>query len=101
MIDLALIKELEIMEQVTKDDLRQLRLLIINDIRNLLQGKQVNQKNETESDWVRSKEIRSMMNVSYATLQNLRIQGKIRFRKVMGSYYYSKKDMLNLFREEK
>ena len=101
MIDLALIKELEIMEQVTKDDLRQLRLLIINDIRNLLRGKQVNQKNETESDWVRSKEIRSMMNVSYATLQNLRIQGKIRFRKVMGSYYYSKNDMLNLFREEK
>ncbi|ASW73911.1 DNA-binding protein [Chryseobacterium piperi] len=45
----------------------------------------------------RSKTIRQIMNISPGTLQNIRVAGKIRFRKVMGSYYYSRTDLLKLF----
>jgi len=41
------------------------------------------------------------MNISLATLQNLRITGKIRYTKIMGSYYYSKGDLMQLFNKEK
>jgi hypothetical protein len=40
------------------------------------------------------------MSVSPATLQNLRITGKIGFKKVMNSYYYSRTDLLNLFGDD-
>lgn len=58
--------------------------------------------NNTQEDfgWLRSKAIRRMMDISAATLQNLRISEKIRFKKVMGSYYYSKEDLLKLFEYE-
>ncbi|WP_313375344.1 hypothetical protein [Chishuiella sp.] len=39
--------------------------------------------------------------MSAATLQNLRISGKIRSRKIMGSYYYNKLDLENLFKYKK
>ncbi|WP_370877896.1 helix-turn-helix domain-containing protein [Sphingobacterium zeae] len=40
------------------------------------------------------------MNISPATLQTLRVTGKIRFKKVQGSYYYSKDDLQKLFEDE-
>ncbi|WP_394366102.1 helix-turn-helix domain-containing protein [Sphingobacterium faecium] len=53
-----------------------------------------------EFDWLRSKAIRKMMDISPATLQNLRITGKIRHKKVMGSYYYNRSDLQKLFQDE-
>lgn len=86
------------MEQITKDDLRQLRLAVVNDIQKILNKKETD-KHEFNIDWLRSKAIRRIMNISPATLQNLRITGKIRFRKVMGSYYYNRTDLLKLFED--
>jgi len=84
------------MEQITRDHLRQLRLEIVSDIQKILNMKGTDRQ-EFDIDWLRSKAIRRIMNISPATLQNLRITGKIRFRKVMGSYYYSRTDLLKLF----
>lgn len=70
---------------ISKQDLEILRLRIISDIERLLETT-INQPKE-EFDWLRSKAIRKMMDISPATLQNLRITGKIRYKKVMGSYY--------------
>ncbi len=86
------------MEQITRDHLRQLRLEIVSDIQKLLNMKGTD-KDEFDIDWLRSKAIRRIMNISPATLQNLRITGKIRFRKVMGSYYYNRTDLLKLFED--
>lgn len=86
-------------EQITKEDLRQFRLLLLNDIENLIAKKkqectaQITEDNE----WLRSKSIRKILNISPATLQNMRITGKIEFKKIMGSYYYKKTDIYNLF----
>ncbi|MFP3832080.1 helix-turn-helix domain-containing protein [Chryseobacterium sp. SIMBA_028] len=86
------------MEQITKDHLRQLRLEIVCDLQKILNKKGID-KQEFDIDWLRSKAIRRIMNISPASLQNLRITGKIRFRKVMGSYYYSRTDLLKLFED--
>ncbi|WP_223609364.1 helix-turn-helix domain-containing protein [Chryseobacterium sp. OSA05B] len=87
------------MEQITKDHLTQLRLEIVSDIQKIINLKGTD-KQEFDIDWLRSKTIRRIMNISPATLQNLRITGKIRFSKVMGSYYYNKTDLLKLFEDE-
>lgn len=88
--------------EITKDDLRQLRLTLIHDIEKII-DKRIsipNPENENSIDWLRSKAIRKMMNISPATLQNLRITGKIRYTKILGSYYYSKSDLFSLFNKE-
>lgn len=83
-------------ESVTKEDLRQFRLLIIGDIRELLKERNELSKG-SEEEWLRSKEIRRILNISAGTLQNLRVQQKIGFRKIMGSYYYNRTDLEKLF----
>lgn len=85
--------------QITKEDLRQFRLLLLSDIEKLIENKkQITKANVDEDpEWIRSKSIRQILNISPATLQNLRISGKIEFRKVMGSYYYKKKDLQTFF----
>ncbi len=85
------------MENITKDDLRQLRILLLDDIEKLTKKSIKSTSTEIQPEWLRTKAIRSIMNISPATLQNLRITGKIRHRKVMGSYYYSRTDISKLF----
>lgn len=87
-------------EFVTKDDLRQFRMLLLNDIEKLIERKTDGQGKEEDLEWLRSKAIRRIMDISPGTLQNLRITGKVKFRKVMGSYYYKKSDVSKLFNEE-
>ena len=87
-------------QQVTKDDLRQFRLLLLNDIEKILEEKTGNTEKVEEIEWLRSKAIRRIMDISPATLQNLRVQGKVRHKKIMGSYYYNKSDVSKLFNEE-
>lgn len=85
------------MEQITKNDLESLRTSLLFDIEQILDRK----GSPPEFEWLRSKAIRKLMDISPATLQNIRIAGKIRYKKVMGSYYYNKTDLMNLFSDEK
>ncbi len=86
------------METVSKQDLEIFRMRILSDIEQLLIGSLV--APAQEFDWLRSKAVRKMMDISAATLQNLRITGKIRYKKVMGSYYYNRSDLQKLFENE-
>ncbi|MCL1666569.1 helix-turn-helix domain-containing protein [Elizabethkingia ursingii] len=86
------------MEILSKQDLEIFRIRILADIERLLVGN-LNQSKD-EFDWLRSKAIRKMMDISPATLQNLRITGKIRHKKILGSYYYNKTDLQKLFEDE-
>lgn len=89
------------MDTITKNDLTALRNLIVSDIENLLKSKLANSREDEEFGWMRSKVIRRKLNISASTLQNLRITGKIRFKKLLGSYYYNCKDLQHLFDYEK
>jgi len=84
---------------VTKDDLRQFGLVLLNDIRQVVEKTNEQQESSLHPEWLKSKVVRRLMDMSAGTLQNLRITGKIRFKKILGSYYYNKSDLLNLFNE--
>lgn len=88
------------MEIITKKDLQLLRDNLTSDFEQLLQQK-FSSDITNNFDWLRSKAIRKMMDISPATLQNLRVSGKIKFKKVLGSYYYNKIDLLKLFNDAK
>jgi len=88
------------METITKNDLRIMQDQIISEIGSLLENSIGNSKESEDFGWMRSKAIRNKLNISASTLQNLRITGKIRFKKVLGSYYYNKEDLQHLFDDE-
>ena len=87
-------------DTVTKDDLRQFGLLLINDIRNIIEKTETNEKDTIDPEWLKSRVVRKLMDMSPGSLQNLRVTGKVRFKKVLGSYYYNKSDLKKLFSEE-
>ncbi|MCA5006162.1 helix-turn-helix domain-containing protein [Sphingobacterium bovistauri] len=88
-------------QNITKNDLFEFKDLLVKEIRDFLQhDKLITDKKDEEFLWLRSKAVRSLLNISPATLQNLRITGKIRYRKILGSYYYNKEDLMKLFSED-
>jgi hypothetical protein len=87
-------------DTVTKDDLRQFGLLLINDIRNIIEKAETSEKDTIDPEWLKSRVVRKLMDMSPGSLQNLRVTGKVRFKKVLGSYYYNKTNLRKLFSEE-
>lgn len=84
---------------VTKEDLERFGASLIGTIRKLLDGSKAGDK-EAPVDWLKSRMVRKMLDISAGTLQNLRVTGKIRYKKVLGSYYYNKEDLMHLFKDE-
>ena len=75
-------------ELVTREDLRRLEDLL-KEIKQIVQPGQSQPKK-----WLKSSEVRKMLNISPGTLQNLRINGTLRFTK-MGSIMYYKLEDIN------
>ncbi|MDR2270486.1 MAG: DNA-binding protein [Sphingobacterium sp.] len=86
------------MNTITKEDLDILKEDLLSNINEIVDNKLSCAVKSIEFDWLRSKAIRRLMDISPSTLQNLRITGKVGYRKIMGSYYYNKTDLLNLFK---
>lgn len=88
-------------EIVTKEDLMQFGMQIIEAVRSQL--KEINRERQVieEPEWLKSKAVRKMLDISAGSVQNLRLSNRIRFKKVLGSYYYSKTDLQKLFTDEK
>lgn len=79
-------------EIITKEDLYQFRSELIQEIRILL--KQT--PSTIDKQWLKSAEVRKLLQISPGTLQNLRINGTLRYTKIGGSRYYSSKDIYQL-----
>lgn len=89
------------MENITKQDLSNLKNEIISEIKLLITNCSIqNEKNNMNWEWLRSKAVRKILEISPATLQNLRISSKIRSKKIMGSYYYNSTDLKRLFEND-
>ncbi|WP_125720989.1 MerR family transcriptional regulator [Flavobacterium ustbae] len=86
---------------LTKDDLRQFGLMLTESMRTLISQAIPPVKDTTESLWIKSKSVRKLLDISAGSVQNLRISKKVRFKKVLGSYYYNKEDLQKLFDDEK
>lgn len=77
-----------VIDLITREDLNEFRNLLLNDLKQLIkpqtqQGKQ----------WLKSYEVRKMLNISAGTLQNLRINGTLAFTKIGGLMYYKYSDI--------
>jgi hypothetical protein len=74
---------------VTREDLQNFRVELLND----LQQKLSQHSPPQTKQWLKSPEVRKLLKISPGTLQNLRINGTLRFTKIGGIIYYSHEDI--------
>ncbi|MCQ6960410.1 helix-turn-helix domain-containing protein [Mucilaginibacter aquariorum] len=75
-------------ELITREDLREFKNELLNEIKLIMQPGQGQSKK-----WLKSSEVRKMLNISPGTLQNLRINGTLRFTKIGSIMYYKLEDI--------
>lgn len=83
-------------EILTKADLYEFRKSLLEDIREILK-----EKNEQTKKWLKSTEVRKLLNISPGTLQNLRINGTLSYTKIGGIIYYANQDINKLLENNK
>ncbi len=74
---------------LTIEDLREFKTELLNEIRNIFDQ----QQSPIQKKWLKSPEVRRMLNISPGTLQTLRINGTLSFTKVGGTMYYNLSDI--------
>lgn len=83
-------------EVITREDLNEFRNLLLNDLKEIIQSKQQQSK-----QWLKSNEVRKLLNISSGTLQNFRINGTLTYTKVGGIMYYENADIEKLLNKNK
>ena len=82
-------------EIVTKDDLQQFRMQLINDIKLLIGSPE----KTLDKQWLKNAEVKKILNISSNTIQRLRIAGKLRSSKIGGVHYYRYADIEKMLNE--
>lgn len=77
---------------VTKEDLEQFRIQLLEDIRQMLASRQV----KSTKPWLKNDEVKRLLDISTNTLQRLRVSGKLGFSKVGGIHFYRYEDIEKL-----
>lgn len=75
-------------EVITREDLNEFRSLLLNDLKEI-----IHTKPQQIKQWLKSSEVRKLLNISPGTLQNLRINGTLTFTKIGGIMYYNYSDI--------
>lgn len=73
---------------ITREDLNEFRSLLLTDLKEMF-----NAKAQTQKQWLKSGEVRKLLNISPGTLQNFRINGTLSFTKIGGIIYYAYNDI--------
>ena len=81
---------------ITLEDLTEFRLTLLQDLKDLL-----TKNGQPEKKWLKSKEVRALLNISPGTLQTLRINGTLTYTKVGGIIYYDQLDIDKLLSRNK
>jgi hypothetical protein len=81
---------------ITMEDLNEFRTLLLNDLKEIIKTKPIQQK-----QWLKSNEVRKLLNISPGTLQNLRINGTLTYTKIGGIMYYDQTDIEKLLNGNK
>lgn len=79
-----------------KEDLQQFKTELLEGIEQLIKQKTTEQKL-----WLRTSEVKSLLNISSGTLQNLRVNGTLSCSKIGGTLYYNYNDIQKLLMEQK
>ena len=80
---------------ITKDEFSDFKSEIITEIRKILNG------NQKPAKWLKTKEVREILNCSPGTLQNLRNREIIDYTKIGGTLYYSLESINKLLEQNK
>ena len=83
-------------EVITREDLNEFRFLLFNDLKELLKSNPQQTK-----QWLKSKEVRKLLNISPGTLQTLRINKTLTYTKIGGIIYYDNADIDKLLSANK
>ena len=83
-------------ELITKEDLQQFRMQLLNDLRQILKPTEA----KLVKPWLKNSEVRKLLNISSNTVQRLRIAGKLRSSKIGGIYYYRYEDIEKLLNSD-
>jgi hypothetical protein len=83
-------------EILTKADLYEFRSSLLEDIKELLKD-----QNQPSKKWLKSTEVRKLLNISPGTLQNFRINGTLTYTKIGGIMYYDNQDIDKLLEKNK
>lgn len=83
-------------EIITREDLNEFRSLLLTDLKDMF-----NSQPQQQKQWLKSSEVRKLLNISPGTLQNLRVNGTITYTKVGGILYYSNSDLEKLLESNK
>ncbi len=78
-------------EIITQADLQEFRIQLVNDIKQILES-----KTQQTKPWLRSREVRTLLNISSGTLQNLRINGTLTYSKIGNTIYYVQEDIVKI-----
>ncbi|PHR48022.1 MAG: DNA-binding protein [Fluviicola sp.] len=81
---------------LTTEDLKHFKSELLDEIRNLIREEKPVQKK-----WLKSPQVRKMLNISPGTLQNLRQNGTLPYSKMGGSIYYAYEDIIKVLKENK
>jgi len=83
-------------EIVNTDDLREFKIELLNDIKELLvSSSTVNKK------YLKGIELQKILNVSPTTLQTLRVNGILPYSKIGGTIFYDIDDVTKVMKENK
>jgi predicted site-specific integrase-resolvase len=83
-------------EVITKEDLNEFRHELLKDISSIING-----TTQKQQKWLKTNEVRELLQISHGTLQSLRLKGDLTFSKVGGTYYYANEDIEKLMNRTK
>lgn len=78
---------------ITKDDLEKFKVELFAELRR--PSYKLNKKEE-QKEWLKSYEVRSILNISAGTLATFRRNGTLRFSKIGGLLYYKHDEIVKL-----
>jgi hypothetical protein len=84
------------LEVITREDLNEFRMLLLSDLKEV-----VKENPQQKKLWLKSKEVRNLLNISPGTLQTLRINKTLTYTKIGGILYYNIADIDKLLAANK
>lgn len=81
---------------ITTEDLEIFKENLLVEIKKIIKHDTVPNKN---LEWLRSAEVRELLNISQGTLQNLRINGTLSYSMVGKIFYYKRENIISILED--
>ena len=82
---------------LTLEDLTDFKKQLLFEIKTLLKE----QSGQPAKKWLKSKDVRKLLNISPGTLQNLRVKGTLPYTRVGGVIYHNEEDIQHMLESKK